>query len=109
MIYLMCFFLKQIEKVEKFVAADESRPNIEHLSEYLSFIDLTRTVKSKLPEDTSIPSEATVLLAFVPKMHMHANLSKLYKVRVALRIKIQTRQHRAAHVYDITVWRIFVT
>lgn len=43
-----------------------------------------------------IPSESTVLLAFVPK-NAHANVSKLYKGRVPMKMKVQTRQLRASH------------
>ena len=93
-------FFDVLEKeVESFVAADERRHNVEHISQYLSVRDLIEQVKQKLPDDTPIPSEATVLLAFVPK-NSHAKVSKLYKGRVPLRLKVQTRQLRASHADD---------
>ena len=93
-------FFEQLEKeVEDVTAADERRHNIEHVSKYLSVRDLIDEVSKKLPNGTPIPSEATVLLAFVPK-NCHANVAKLYTGRINLRFKVQTRQLRSNHQDD---------
>ena len=90
----------QLEKeIETFVDADERMHNVEHLSQNLSARDLIEQASSKLPEVTPIPSEATVLLVFVFK-NKYVNVSKLYKGRVPLRLKVQSRQLRASHPYD---------
>lgn len=93
-------FLEQLEKeVLDVTAADERRHNVEHISQYLSVRDMIETVKAKVPEGTAIPSESTVLLAFVPK-NAHTKVAKLYKGRVPLRLKVQTRQLRSSHQDD---------
>lgn len=90
------FFSTLEHDLEELKAADERRHGIEHISKYLSVRDLINQVKAKLPDDVPIPSESTVLLAFVPK-NAHANVAKLYKGRVPLKMKVQTRQLRASH------------
>lgn len=92
-------FFEQLEKVLDVTAADERRHNVEHISQYLSVRDMIETVKAKVPEGTAIPSESTVLLAFVPK-NAHTKVAKLYKGRVPLRLKVQTRQLRSSHQDD---------
>lgn len=82
--------------MEDLVAADERRHNIEHISKYISVRDLIEQVRSKLPEEIPIPSESTVLFAFVPK-NAHINVAKLYKGGIPLRLKVQTRQLRTSH------------
>lgn len=56
-------------------------------------------MKGNLPPNTLIPSESTVLFAFVPK-NAHTQVAKLYKGRVPLRLTVQTRQLRASHPDD---------
>lgn len=89
------FFGALETEVEDLVAADERRHNIEHISKYISVRDLIEQVRSKLPEGIPIPSESTVLFAFVPK-NAHNNVAKLYKGRIPLRLKVQTRQLRTS-------------
>ncbi|KAL3875452.1 hypothetical protein ACJMK2_033399 [Sinanodonta woodiana] len=82
-------FFQTLEKeIQDMVAADERRHNTEHISRFLSVRDMIEQVKSKVPEGTNIPSESSVLLAF------------LYKGRVPIRLKVQTRQLRAQHQDD---------
>lgn len=90
------FFDTLDHELEELKAADERRHGVEHISRFLSVRDLISQVKAKLPENVPIPSESTVLLAFVPKK-AHANVSKLYKGRVPMKMKVQTRQLRASH------------
>lgn len=93
-------FFQTLEKeIEDMVAADERRHNTEHISRFLSVRDMIDQVKKKIPEGTTIPSESTVLLAFVPK-NAHQTVAKLYKGRVPIRLKVQTRQLRAQHQDD---------
>jgi hypothetical protein len=93
------FFEHLENEIQDCIAADERRHNIEHVSKYLSVRDLIQQVSQKLPQGTPIPSESTVLLAFVPK-NSHTNVSKLYKGRIPVRMKVQTRQLRASHQDD---------
>ncbi|XP_062580017.1 uncharacterized protein LOC134242028 [Saccostrea cucullata] len=93
------FFDKLSEIIEDMTAADERRHNVEHLSQFVSVRDLINQVASKLPEHTNIPSESTVLFAFVPK-NSHTNVSKLYKSKIPLQFKVQTRQLRSSHQDD---------
>ncbi|KAL3865743.1 hypothetical protein ACJMK2_043103 [Sinanodonta woodiana] len=82
-------FFQTLEKeIQDMVAADERRHNTEHISRF--FV---------LPEGTNIPSESSVLLAFVPK-NAHQNVAKLYKGRIPVRLKVQTRQLHAQHQDD---------
>lgn len=90
------FFSALETEVEDLVAADERRHNIEHISKFISVRDLIEQVSSKLPEGIPIPSESTVLFAFVRK-NAHVNVAKLYKGRIPLRLKVQTRQLRTSH------------
>ncbi|XP_033749002.1 uncharacterized protein LOC117333692 [Pecten maximus] len=86
-------------KVEEMCAADERRHNIEHMSAYISVRDLIEDVKKVLEPDTPIPSESSVLFAFAPK-NAYLHTAKLYKSKVPLQFKIQTRQLRLSHQDD---------
>lgn len=90
------FFNTLEHELEDVIAADERRHGVEHVAKYLSVRDLVAQVKRKVPENTPIPSESSVLLAFVPK-NAHSQVAKLYKGRVPLKMKVQTRQLRASH------------
>ncbi|XP_041374668.1 uncharacterized protein LOC121387575 [Gigantopelta aegis] len=93
-------FFQELEKqIESITAADERRHNVEHISRFISVRDLIEQVKSRLPPNTAVPSESTVLFAFVPK-NSHTKVAKLYKSRVPLRFTVQTRQLRASHQDD---------
>ena len=85
--------------MEEIAAADERRHQVEHLSEFISVKDLIQQVKANLPENTPIPSESTVLFSFVPK-NAHRKAAKLYKSKVPLQFKIQSRQLRSSHQDD---------
>ena len=62
-------FYEQLEKqVDEMTATDERRHSIAHFSEYISIPDLISQVSSKCPEGTPIPSESSVLFAFVPQV-----------------------------------------
>ena len=90
------FFQKLEEKVEAMTAADE-KASWAHLSTFLSIRDLIDQVTFECPEGTPIPSEATVLFAFVPK-NAYSNTAKLYKSKIELQFKVQTRQLRTSHI-----------
>lgn len=64
-------YFYQLEKeVEELTAADECRHNLEHFSKYISVADLIEQTARKGTDETAIPSETTVLFAFVPR-NMH--------------------------------------
>ncbi|XP_071122564.1 uncharacterized protein [Mytilus edulis] len=86
-------------KVDEMSAADERRHGIEHLAKYISVRDLINDVKNDIEPETPIPSESTVLFAFTPK-NSYLNTSKLYKSKVPLQFKVQTRQLRLSHQDD---------
>jgi len=79
------------------VAADERRHSIEHLAKYISIRDLIDCVKKDLPAEAPIPSESTVLFSFSPK-NSYIKTARLYKSRVPLQFKVQTRQLRVSHM-----------
>lgn len=59
-------YFYQLEKeVEELIAADECRHYIEHFSKYISVADLIEKTARKCPNGTAIPSETTMLFAFV--------------------------------------------
>ncbi|XP_076103163.1 uncharacterized protein LOC143072213 [Mytilus galloprovincialis] len=93
------FFENLHQKVEQMVAADERRHNVEHMATYLSVRDLKEQVEKDLEPGSAIPSESSILYAFVPK-NSHANTAKLYKSKIPLQFKIQTRQLRVSHQDD---------
>lgn len=93
------FFQGLSQKVEEIAAADERRHQVEHMSKFISIKDLIQQVEADLPENTPIPSESTVLFSFVPK-NAHRKAAKLYKSRVPLQFKIQSRQLRSSHQDD---------
>ena len=91
-------FYEQLEKqVDEMTAANERRHSIAHFSEYISIPDLISQVSSKCPEGTPIPSESSVLFAFVPK-DSHTRTAKLYKGRMNLQHKVQRRQLQVSHI-----------
>lgn len=69
------------------------------MSHFVSVRDLIQQVTDRVPNGTNIPSESTVLLAFVPR-DSHKNVSKLYKSRIPLQFKVQSRQSRSNHQDD---------
>ena len=55
-------YFEELEKlIEEETAADEGWHGISHMLQFISICDLIAQVKAKLPKDTPIPSEATVL------------------------------------------------
>ena len=90
------FFDILAAKIEEITAADERRHNIEHLSKFLSVKDLINDVRADLPADSLIPSESTVLFSFAPK-NAYINTARLYKSKIPLQFKVQTRQLRLSH------------
>lgn len=79
-------------------ATDECRHgDIQHFSKFISVRDLIEQTSKKYPEGTPVPSESTVLFAFVPK-NSYRNTSKLYKGRIQLQHKVQSRQLRSEHI-----------
>lgn len=92
-------FFEQLDKeVATMTAVDERRhSDVQHFSKYLSVRDLIAQTAKNCPDGTPIPSESTVLFAFVPK-NAYVNTAKLYKGRINLQHKVQSRQLRAAHV-----------
>ena len=92
------FSEKMGEVIEEWVAADERRHGIAHMSEYLSLPDLCAKVKDNLPPETPIPSTDLVRLQFCPKRKT-AHASMNFTGRFQIQYKIQVRQLRMAHVY----------
>lgn len=91
-------FYEQLEKVvDEMTATDERRHNVAHFSKFISIPDLINQVTNKCLESTPIPSESSVLFAFVPK-NSHTRTAKLYKGRINLQHKVQTRQLRVLHI-----------
>ena len=93
------FFEKLKEITEELTAADERRHGVSHFSKYISVRDLIEQTAKECPAGTPIPSESTVLFAFVPK-NSYTNASKLYKGIIDMKFKIQSRQLRASHPDD---------
>ena len=91
------FYDTLAETVESMMAADDRRHNVCHMSKYISIPDLIKEVSRNVPARTPVPSESSVLFAFVPK-NSHTRTSRLYKSRIQLQFKIQTRQLRTSHV-----------
>ena len=65
-IRLQCFFRELELVVEEVTAADDRRHGIAHMSEFLSIKDLISQVQKRVPAETPIPSESTVIHAFAP-------------------------------------------
>lgn len=93
------FFEELDKEIEHITAADERRHGVAHLAEFISVRDLIEKVAKKCPPDTLIPSESTVLFAFVPK-NSQTSVAKLYKSKVDLKFKVQSRQLRSSHPDD---------
>ena len=91
------FFDTLTKQIEDLTAADERRHGIAHLSYFISVRDLIEQVKKDCPDGTPIPSKSTVLFAFVPQ-NAYSATAKLYKSKVNLKFKIQSRQLRASHI-----------
>ncbi|CAC5422380.1 unnamed protein product [Mytilus coruscus] len=83
---------KLSEVVEEITAADDRRQNVEHMSHFVSVRDLMKQATDKVPNGTNIPSESTVLLAFVPR-DSHKNVSKLYKSKIPLHKLVERSTH----------------
>ena len=91
------FFEKMGEVIEEWVAADERRHGVVHLSQYLSLPNVCEQVKC--PPDTPTPSLDLVRLQFCPKNPaVHATLN--FTGRFQVRYKIQLRQLRSSHPDD---------
>ncbi|XP_062603864.1 uncharacterized protein LOC134265655 [Saccostrea cucullata] len=102
------FFKKLDEEVSTVTAADERRHgDVAHFSKYISVRDLIEQTAKKCPDGTPIPSESTVLFAFVPK-NSYVETAKLYKGRINLQHKVQSRQLRASHVDEHYCAAIFL-
>ena len=74
-------------QIEQFVAVDERRHGVAHMSDYLSIRDLREQVAKNLPDGTPIPSESTVIHSFAPP-NMYAKSSQYYTERINLRFTI---------------------
>ena len=70
---------------------------MEHFSKWISIRDLIEDTAKSCPESTPIPSESTVFFSFVPR-NAYTKSAKLFKGRVNLQHKVQTRQLRASHI-----------
>ena len=91
-------FFEQLDKIlETVTAADERRHNVEHMSKFISVRDMIEETVKQCPPGTAVPSESTVLFAFVPR-NAYVKTAKLYKGRVSLQHKVQTRQLRVSHI-----------
>ena len=81
---------------DEWVAADERRHGVAHMSQFISVPDLIEQVKKKLPPDTPVPSIATVELAFAPP-NISSAATRHYTGKVNLTHKVQARQLRSYH------------
>ena len=66
------------------------------MSQFISICDLIAKFKAKLPKDTPIPSEATVLYSFAPP-NMFSKSSQYYTREINLKNAIRRRQLRSFH------------
>ena len=66
------------------------------MSQFISIRDLLAQVKAKLPKDTPIPSEATVLYSLAPP-NRFSKSSQYYTGKINLKHAIQQRQLRSFH------------
>ena len=62
----------------------------------LIFSDLIKQVKTKLPEDAAVPSEATVIYSFAPT-NAFSRSPQYYTGKINLKHTIQRRQLRSYH------------
>ena len=90
------FFRKLERQIEQFVAADEHKHGVAHMTDYLSIRDLRKQVAKNLPDGTPIPSESTIIHSFALP-NMYAKSSQYYTGRINFRFTIQRRQLRAYH------------
>ena len=72
------------------------KEDISHMSKFISVRDLLAQVKAKLPKDTPIPSEATVLYSLAPPSRFSKS-SQYYTGKINLKHAIQRRQLRSFH------------
>ena len=90
-------YFEELEKlIEEETAADEGWHGISHMSQFISICDLIAHVKAKLPKDTPIPSEATVLYSFAPP-NMFSKSSQYYTGKINLKHAIQQRHLISFH------------
>ena len=90
------FFEELTLIVEQLTAADDRRHGIAHMSEFISIRDLISKVSAKLPNDTPIPSESTVIHSFAPP-NMYDKTAQYYTGKINLKYVVQRRQLRAYH------------
>ena len=90
-------FFRELELVvEEVTAADDRRHGIAHMSEFLSIKDLISQVQKRVPAETPIPSESTVIHAFAPP-NIHLKTAQCYTGGIHLKHTVQRRQLRAFH------------
>lgn len=82
--------------MEELTAVDDRRHGEAHFSQFISVADLIRQVEKECPPNTNIPSESSVLFAFMPK-NTYSHAAKLYKGKINLQFKVQSRQIRISH------------
>ena len=70
------------------------KEDISHMSKFISVRDLLAQVEAKLPKDTPIPSEATVLYSLAPPRRFSKS-SQYYTGKINLKHAIQQRQLRS--------------
>lgn len=89
------FFIKMVEVVEEYTAADDRRHNVAYMSQILSVKDLM----GRCPEITSIPSAALVRLKLTPHCP-YSNTALNFTSKIQVQYKIQRRQLRLSHKDD---------
>ena len=90
-------FFRELELVvEEVTAADDRRHGIAHMSEFLSIKDLISQVQKRVPAETPIPSESTVIHAFAP-LNILSKTAQYYTGKINLKHTVQRRQLRAFH------------
>ena len=98
MIYFLCSLINYERKLKKLLQLMIVDTTL-NIYQNMSVKNLVKEVENELPADTPIPSESTVLLSFVPK-NSHKKVAKLYKSKVPLQFKVQSRQLRSSHQDD---------
>ena len=90
-------FFRELELVvEEVTAADDRRHGIAHMSEFLCIKDLISQVQKRVPAETPILSESTVIHAFAPP-NIHSKTAQYYTGKISLKHTVQRRQLRAFH------------
>ena len=82
--------------LQDWMAEDDRRHGVAHLSQFISIRDLHKSIVSKCPPGTSIPSEEWLRLQFLP-VDPNAASAVHYTGRLEVKFAVQSRVLRADH------------